>query len=118
MVKVGHFGAAHAGGVEKFEHGAIAQAEGVGGVGNGKEALDFLLAEEFGEVAGMFARQVEIGGGVGGDDAGAAEPGEEAPDAAEAGELGVDDKCQAAAQAAVWVEKRSIGDRCLDGTEK
>ena len=92
VIEVGHFGAADAGGVEEFEDGAVAQAEGIGGVGDGEQALDFLVAEGFREVAGLFARQVEVGGGVGGDDAGAAEPGEEAPDAAEAGELGVGDE--------------------------
>jgi hypothetical protein len=83
VVEVGHFAAPHPGGVEEFEHGAIAQAEGIGGVGNGEQALDFLFAEGFGELGALFARQVEIGGGVGGDGAAAAEPGKKAPDAAE-----------------------------------
>ena len=91
MVEIGHFGAADAGGVKKFEHGAITQAKGIGGVGDGEEALDFFCAEGFGEVAGLFARQVEVGGGVGGNDAGAAKPGEKPTNAAKAGELGVDD---------------------------
>ena len=42
VVEVGHFGAADAGGVEEFEDGAVAQAEGVGGVGDGEQAVDFL----------------------------------------------------------------------------
>ena len=67
------------------------------------------VAEGLGQVAGLFARQVEIGGGVGGDDAGAAQPGEEAADAAEAGELGVDDQRPAGARAAVVVEEELIG---------
>ncbi len=61
----------------------VPQAEGIGGVGDGEEALDFVFVEGFGQAAGLFAGQVEIGGGIGGDGAGAAEPGEEAPDAAE-----------------------------------
>ena len=58
----------------------------------GEQELDFRRVEGFRQVAGLFARQVEIGGGVGGDDAGAAKPGEKAADAAEAGKLGVDDE--------------------------
>ena len=68
-----------------------------------------LFVEGLGEAAGLFARQVEIGGGVGGDGAGAAEPGEEAPHAAEPGELGVGDERPAAARAAVVVEEELIG---------
>jgi hypothetical protein len=49
----------------------------------------------------LFARQVEVGGGMGRDGAAAAKPGEEAPDAAEAGELGVGDERLIAAWAAV-----------------
>ena len=33
-VELAEFGAADAGGVEEFEHGAVAQAEGICGVGN------------------------------------------------------------------------------------
>ena len=109
VVEIGHFGAADAGGVEEFEYGAVAQAEGIGGIGNGEQALDFLGSRYFGSAAGLLARQVEIGGGVGGDDAGTAEPGEEAPDAAEAGELGVGDERPAAARAAVVVEEELVG---------
>jgi hypothetical protein len=32
MVEICHLGAADAGGVEEFEHDAVAQAEGIGGV--------------------------------------------------------------------------------------
>ena len=32
-VELAEFGAADAGGVDEFEHGAVAQAEGTGGVG-------------------------------------------------------------------------------------
>jgi len=48
VVEIGHFTAPDAGGVEEFEDGAVAQAEGIGGVGDGEEALDFLGAEGFG----------------------------------------------------------------------
>jgi hypothetical protein len=77
VVESGHFGAPDSGGVEKFEHRPVAQAEGIVGVGDGKDAADFLLAEVLRQFPGLFARQVEIGGRVGGDDAGPAEPGEE-----------------------------------------
>ena len=109
VVELGHFAAANAGGVEEFEDGAVAQAEGVGGVGDGEEALDFVFVEGFGQAAGLFAREVEIGGGVGGDGACAAEPGEEAANAAEPGELGVGDQRLATARAAVVVEVDLIG---------
>jgi hypothetical protein len=109
VVEVGHFAAADAGGVEEFEHGAVAQTEGIGGVGDGKQALDFLFVEGFGELGALFAWQVEIGSGVGGDGAAAAEPGEETADAAEACELGVGDERPAAARAAVMVEEKLIG---------
>ncbi len=36
-VELTEFGAADAGGVEEFKHGAVAQAEGLGGVGNGEK---------------------------------------------------------------------------------
>jgi hypothetical protein len=109
VVEVGHFTAANAGGVEEFEHGAIAQAEGIGGVGDGEQALDFLFAEGFWQLGALFARQVEIGGGVGGDGAGAAEPGKEAPDAAEPRKLGVGDERLAAARTAVVMEEKLVG---------
>jgi len=37
VVEVGHFGATDAGGVEKFQDGAVSQAEGVSGVGLGEK---------------------------------------------------------------------------------
>jgi hypothetical protein len=109
MVELGHFGSPDTGGVEEFEDGAVAQAEGIGGVGAGEQAVDFFGAEGFGEVAGLFARQVEIGGGVGGDDAAAAEPGEQPADAAEAGELGIDDEGLPGPGRAVAVKVELIG---------
>ena len=69
VVEIGHFAAADAGGVEEFEDGAVAQAEGVGGIWNGEEVVDFLFVEGFGELGVLFARQVEVGGGVGWDGA-------------------------------------------------
>jgi len=87
---LGHFGSADAGGVEEFEDGAVAQAHGIGGVGQREQAVEFFRAEGFGEATGLFAGQVEVGGGVGGNGAAATEPGEETPDAAEPTELGVD----------------------------
>jgi len=57
----------------------------------------------------LLAGQIEVGGRVGGDDAGAAKPGEEAADAAESGKLGVDGEGLAAARAAVAVEEQLVG---------
>ena len=109
VVEIGHFAAADAGGVEEFEDSAVAQAEGVGRIWNGEETVDFLFVKGFGELGGLFARQIEVGGGVGWDGAGAAEPGEEAADAAEPGKLGVGDEWLAAARAAVVVEEELVG---------
>jgi hypothetical protein len=89
VVQVGHFGPPNAGGVENFEHGAVAQAKGIDGVGDGEQAFDFLDCEGFGQVAGLFTRQVKIGGGIGRNGAGAAEPGKKTPHTTEAGELGI-----------------------------
>jgi hypothetical protein len=108
VIEVGHFGAADAGGVEEFQNGAVAQAEGVGWIGDGEQEVDFLFVKSFRELGGLFSWQVEIGGGVGGDDAGAAEPGEEAADAAEPGKLGVGDQRLSAARTAVMVEEKLI----------
>ena len=47
MVEIGHLGAADAGGVEEFEHGAVAQAEGIGGVWLGEQAGDFVGTQGF-----------------------------------------------------------------------
>jgi hypothetical protein len=80
--------------------------------------LNFLFAEKSGKLANLFAGQVEIGGGVGRDGSGAAKPSEETANAAKPGKLGIGDERLAAARAAVLVEERSFGDRCLDGTEK
>jgi hypothetical protein len=60
----------------------------------------------------LFAGQVKVGGGVGGDGAGAAEPGKETPDGPEAGELGVDPQRLLGAGRAVAVEMELI---ILDG---
>ena len=60
-------------------------------------------------MAGLLARQVEIGGGVGGNGAGSTEPGEEAPDATKPGELGVGDERLSAARTAVVVEEKLVG---------
>ena len=88
VIEIGHFGAPDAGGVEELQNCTVAQAEGVGGVGDGQQEPDFLPAEVFRKWAGLLARQVEIGGRIGGDDTGAAEPGEEAPDTTKPGERG------------------------------
>ncbi len=108
-VQAGEFGAADAGGVEEFEDGAVAQAEGVGGIWEGEDAVDFLRGEGFGEALGLFAGQVEVGGGVGGEDGVAAQPGEEPAHDAEPAELGVDHERFAGARAAVLVEVKLIG---------
>jgi hypothetical protein len=36
VVEMGHFAAPNAGGIKKFEHGAVTQAEGIGWVGDGQ----------------------------------------------------------------------------------
>jgi hypothetical protein len=77
-----HFGAADAGGVEEFEHGAVAQAEGAGDIGQREQAVDLVQTERLRQGAGLLPWQVEIGRGVGGQNAVAAQPGEEAADAA------------------------------------
>ena len=109
MVEVGQFGAADAGGVEEFEDGAVAQAEGIGGVGNGEQKTDFLRAESLRELACLFAWKVEIGGGVRGDDSGAAEPSEESAQATEPRELRVDGEGAPSARAAVAVQEELVG---------
>ena len=80
-IEVGHFRAPDTGGVEEFQNCTVAQAERIGDVGFGEEALDFQFVEGFGQVASLFAREIQIGGGIGRDVARAAEPGEEAADA-------------------------------------
>ena len=107
-VELGHFGAPYAGGVEEFEDGAVAQAHGIGGVGQREEPVEFFRAEGFGEAAGLLAGQIEVGGGIGGEGAAATEPGEETPDAAEATELGVDPQWLFGARRAVMVEVELI----------
>ena len=101
VIELAHLAAPDAGGVEEFKNGPVAEADGIGGVWDGEEAGDFLGAQAFGQLPTLLAGEVEIGGGIGGDDAGAAEPGEEAPDAPETGELGVDCQRFASARAAV-----------------
>ena len=107
-IELGHFGSADAGGVEEFEDGAVAQAHGIGGVGQREEPVEFFRAEGFGEAAGLLAGQIEVGGGIGGEGAAATEPGEETPDAAEATELGVDPQWLFGARRAVMVEVELI----------
>jgi hypothetical protein len=88
-VEVGHFGAADAGGVEEFEDGAIAQAKRAGEIGEVEQAGNFRFAEGFRQVSRLFAREVEVGGRVGQEHAGAAQPGEKPLDAPKAGKLAV-----------------------------
>ena len=111
-VELGQFAAANAGGVEEFQNRAVAQADGVGGIGQGEEAVEFLCAEGFGEAAGLLAREIEVGGRVGREGAAAAQPGEEAADGPEAGKLGVDCQRFVGARGAVVMEIKLIG---LDG---
>jgi hypothetical protein len=108
-VELAELGATDAGGVEKFEHGAVTQAEGVGGIGQGEQLGDFFRCKGLGEGAGLFAGEVEVGGGVGGNEVLAAEPGEEAADAAKAGDLSVDDEGFVAAWGSVMVKEMLIG---------
>ena len=71
--------------------------------------VDFFWCENFGNAAGLFTGEVEIGCGIGGNVALAAECGEEAADAAEAGDLGVDDEGFVAARGAVVVKEMLVG---------
>ena len=57
----------------------------------------------------MLAREIKVGGGVGGEEALAAEPGEESSHAAESSDLGVDGEGYVAAQRAVLVEVVLVG---------
>ena len=47
VVELGHLGAADAGGVEEFEDGAVAQTEGIGCVGTGEQAINFIRVQGF-----------------------------------------------------------------------
>ena len=49
---MGHFASPNAGGIKKFEHGAVTQAEGIGGVGDGQQPRDFIGIECFGQMLG------------------------------------------------------------------
>ena len=89
-IELAKLGASNAGGVEDFENGAITQPEEIGGIGLCEEDFDFLRAQGFGQCACLLAREVEIGGGVRGNEVLAAKCCEKAPDAAEPGDLGVD----------------------------
>ena len=108
VIQVDHFGAADPRGVKELQNRPVAQAEGIRRVGDGEKDLDFRLAQELGQGAGLFAGQFEIGGGIRWNRAGTAEPSEEAPDAAEAGELRVDNERPAAPRAAVMVKKELV----------
>ena len=108
MIEAGHFGAPHAGGVEEFQHRAVTQAEGIGGVGQGEQALDFVESQDFGQVLGLFARQVEVAGRVGRDRTRTAQPSEKPLDAPESGKLGVDDQGRFGARRAVMIEMELI----------
>jgi len=52
-------------GVEEFEHGAVADAEGIGDVGHGEHGVDFANGERLRQDLVRFARQLKIGGRVG-----------------------------------------------------
>ena len=107
-VEVGHFGAADAGGVEEFEHRTVAQAKGIGDVGQGEETRDFALIKGFWQLADVFARQVEVGSGVGRDGAIAAHRGEKPTHAAEASDLGVDAERPVPTRGTILVQKSLI----------
>ena len=107
-IEAGHFGAADAGGVEKFEDYPVAQAKRAREVGELKQAGDFRLAEGFGKVARLLAWQVEVGGWVGREHAGAAQPGEEAPDTSKPGELAIGGERLLGARRAVVEQKQLV----------
>lgn len=108
-VELDHLGSADAGGVEEFEDRPVAQSEGAAEVLQGDDVFDFDGRKGFGELAGLFAGKVEIGGRICGDVAVPAEAGEEAPDATEPGELGIDGKWLSGARGAVLEEVELVG---------
>ena len=91
-VELGDFAAPRAGGVEGFQDGAVPDAERVADVGQVHERGQLLAAEAFGKAALLFAREFEIGGGVGGKVVGFAKVGKEPLNGAETGALGPDGK--------------------------
>jgi hypothetical protein len=102
-IEFGHFCSPDAGGIEQFKNGAVAQSHGVGGVWQRELAVDFFRTERLGKAAGTLrtltltlsqrerevAGEVQIGGGVGWNDASATELGEKASDGAKPSELGI-----------------------------
>ncbi len=90
--EAGQFAAADAGAVKGFEHGAVAEAERIGDVGNAEDAAHFTVAEGFGGKAFFLPWQLDLAGGVGLQDVLAGEPGEVILERAEAAALGADAK--------------------------
>jgi hypothetical protein len=56
VVETGHLGAADADGAEEFEHGSVAQAEGIGGVRLGKQTGDFIETQGLRQALVLLAR--------------------------------------------------------------
>ena len=88
--KPGQLAAAHAGGVEGFQHGAITEAEWVEDVGHGKQGLGLPETKGlFGQVL-FLAGEFQLRGWVGGENVSFGEPCEVILEGAETGTLGAD----------------------------
>ena len=75
-----------------------------------EQKSDFVFVEGFWKRAGLFSRQIEIGGWIGGNGPRAAEPSEKSAEATQPGDLSVDGEwLLAAARTAVKMEKSLIG---------
>ena len=59
-------------------------------------------------IIGLFSWPIQIGGGIGGNHAGAAQPGEKAANTAEPGNLGIDDQRFLGARGTILVEVKLI----------
>lgn len=87
-VELGEFASPGTGGVEGFQNGAVPDAERVADVGQGHKVCEFFFAESFGQAALLFAREFQVGGGVGREVVVFAEVGKEALDGSKARALG------------------------------
>ena len=114
-VERGEFAAAHAGAVEEFEHGAVADAERVADVGDVEDGSIWWRPRALGE-AFFGAWHFEFAGGVGGDEVLFGEPGEVVLQGAEAAALGGDAErfavgLAAAPEVALVAFEDGLGDR-------
>ena len=89
-MKAGQLAAADAGGIEGFQNGAVAEAEGITDVGDGEDGAGFAEAERLLGKVLFLAWQFKFRGRVGNEEVLFGEPGEEALEGAKAGTLGAD----------------------------